>query len=100
MQCNTNYHCSFSTTQYRNKTIFFLITNALRHSIEVSLCTWNYIEAGHGKCAPDGIGGCLKRTADQVVAKVENIDCFESFVQILKENVRKMEIILVYEYYF
>jgi len=86
------------TTQYRNKTIFFLITHALQHSIEVSLCTWNYMEAGHGKGAPDGVGGCLKRTADRVVAQGVDIDCFESFVKVLKENVRKVEIILVYEH--
>ncbi|CAI6359153.1 unnamed protein product [Macrosiphum euphorbiae] len=86
------------TTQYRNKTIFYLIAHALQHSIEVSLCTWNYMEAGHGKGAPDGVGGCLKRTADRVVAQGEDIDCFESFVKVLKENVRKVQIILVYEH--
>ncbi|KAF0720389.1 1 2C2-dihydroxy-3-keto-5-methylthiopentene dioxygenase, partial [Aphis craccivora] len=68
------------------------------HSIEISLCTWNYMEAGHGKGAPDGVGGCLKRTADRVVAQGEDIDCFESFVKVLKENVRKVELILVYEH--
>ena len=29
--------------------------------------TWNYTEAGHGKGPADGIGGVLKRTADEVV---------------------------------
>ena len=56
------------------------------------------MEAGHGKGAPDGVGRCLKRTADRVVAQGEDIDCFESFVKVLKENVRKVQIILVYEY--
>lgn len=73
---------------------------ALQHSIEVSLCAWNYMEAGHGKDAPDGVGGCLKRIADRVVAQGEDLDihCFESFVKVLKEKVRKLEIILVYEH--
>jgi len=57
-----------SPKQYRNKTIFFLITNSLQNSIEVSLYTWNYMEAGHGKDAPGGVGSCLKKTVNQVFA--------------------------------
>lgn len=30
------------------------------------LLVWNYSEKGHGKGAPDGVGGVLKRTADQI----------------------------------
>lgn len=30
---------------------------------------WHYLEAGHGKGAPDGVGGCIKRTADNLVAR-------------------------------
>ena len=29
--------------------------------------TWNFFEASHGKGAADGVGGVLKRTADQIV---------------------------------
>lgn len=29
--------------------------------------SWNFFEANHGKGAPDGVGGCLKRSADQIV---------------------------------
>ncbi|KAL4112802.1 hypothetical protein QTP88_016531 [Uroleucon formosanum] len=80
------------TTQYRNKTILYLIAHALQHSIEVSL-------SGLGKGAPDGVGSCLKRTADRVIAQGEDIDCFESyFFKVLNENVRKIQIILVYEH--
>lgn len=32
------------------------------------MATWNYLEAGHGKGAPDGVGGLLKRTADRLVS--------------------------------
>lgn len=86
------------TTQYRNRTIFYLIANALQHSIECSVCTWNYMEAGLSKGAPDGIEGCLKRTADRVFAQGEDINSFETFVKVLKENVRKVEIILVHKH--
>jgi hypothetical protein len=30
---------------------------------------WNFLEAAHGKGAPDGVGGTLKRTADRLVAQ-------------------------------
>jgi len=30
--------------------------------------SWDYMEAGHGKGAPDGIGAVLKRTADRLVS--------------------------------
>ena len=29
--------------------------------------TWNYLEAGHGKGAADGIGAAIKRQADSIV---------------------------------
>lgn len=28
---------------------------------------WNYTEAGHGKGPADGVGGAIKRTADDLV---------------------------------
>ncbi|KAG5893719.1 hypothetical protein JTB14_022327 [Gonioctena quinquepunctata] len=35
--------------------------------------TWNYSEPGHGKGAPDGVGGTLKRSADQAVAEGKDV---------------------------
>ncbi|KAA0706779.1 hypothetical protein E1301_Tti019735 [Triplophysa tibetana] len=35
--------------------------------------TWNFFEASHGKGAPDGVGGLLKRTADRLVSQGEDI---------------------------
>lgn len=46
--------------------------------------TWNYSESGHGKGAPDGVGGILKRTADQLVAG--NLASFKSLFEALKER--------------
>lgn len=83
------------TTQYRNKTIFYLIAHALQHSVPVSVATWNYMEAGHGKGAPDGIGGCLKRTADRIVAQGQDIDSFQTFLKVLEDNVRRVKICVV-----
>lgn len=36
---------------------------------QVKELRWHYSESGHGKGAPDGIGGCLKRNADKLVAQ-------------------------------
>ncbi|KAH0567795.1 hypothetical protein KQX54_013988 [Cotesia glomerata] len=35
--------------------------------------TWNYSEPGDGKGAPDGVGGTLKRSADQAVAEGKDV---------------------------
>nr|CAH7730600.1 unnamed protein product [Callosobruchus chinensis] len=73
-------------TQYRNKQMFSFITNQLmEHFPKVKRISWNYHEAGHGKGAPDGIGGVCKRTADRVVAQGKDIPKFESLVNVLKE---------------
>ena len=38
-----------------------------------SLATWNFFEASHGKGAPDGIGGALKRTAARLTRQVVDL---------------------------
>nr|CAI5852853.1 unnamed protein product [Callosobruchus analis] len=73
-------------TQYSNKQMFSFITNQfMEHFPKVKSISWNYHEAGHGKGAPDGIGGVCKRTADRVVAQGKDISNFESLVNVLKE---------------
>jgi hypothetical protein len=56
-------------TQYRCKNNFFLFSTLLYRywKDKLKIATWNYMEAGHGKGAPDGVGGQLKRTADRLV---------------------------------
>jgi len=53
-------------TQYRCRENFFLLTKI---PLEMGFKTvnWNFLEAGHGKGAPDGIGAVIKRTADTFV---------------------------------
>lgn len=54
-------------TQYRQKGIFFyLSTESYKYGFKE--ITWNFFEAIHGKGAPDGVGGALKRSADRIVA--------------------------------
>ena len=53
-------------TQYKQKRNLYLFSTELaRRGLKGG--TWNFFEASHGKGAPDGVGGALKRTADQLV---------------------------------
>ncbi|CAH2001834.1 unnamed protein product [Acanthoscelides obtectus] len=75
------------STQYRNKKMFAFITNGIySYFPELQSVTWNYHEAGHGKGAPDGIGGVCKRTADRIVAQGSDVSSFSQLVEILKAN--------------
>ena len=59
-------------TQYRQKGNFFLFpTELYRKGFKSG--TWNFFEASHGKGAPDGVGGVLKRLADQLVCQGRDI---------------------------
>ena len=62
---HVHYYTDSPTSQYRNKTIFYLLS---RHKelFDVT-ASWNYFEAGHGKGPCDGVGGCGKRMADEAV---------------------------------
>ena len=60
-----HYWTNSPTSQYRNKTIFKVIS----YHKEYFNCkaSWNYMEAGHGKGPCDPAGGPAKRKADQAV---------------------------------
>ncbi|XP_041456271.1 uncharacterized protein LOC121408727 [Lytechinus variegatus] len=63
-----HYWTDGPTSQYRNKTIFSLVGD---HSIVFPgvRAQWNFFEAGHGKGPCDGIGGTVKRMADNAVKR-------------------------------
>jgi len=48
--------------------------------------TWNYFEAGHGKGAPDGVGGALKRSADAVVSSGADVPDASNFYGLLADK--------------
>ena len=54
------------TTQYRQKANFYLLST-IPFQRGFTAITWHFFEAGHGKGAPDGVGGSLKRAADRVL---------------------------------
>lgn len=69
------------TTQYRQKKNFYLLTTSLPQFQEV---TWNFFEASHGKGAPDGIGGALKRSADSLLKRGTDVDTPKKMYDLLK----------------
>ena len=74
-------------TQYKNRLMFHVISNYITHFLpDVTIFTWNYSIAGHGKGAADGIGGTLKRTADLAVAQGKDIANINQLINILKER--------------
>ncbi|CAL8336740.1 unnamed protein product [Boreogadus saida] len=48
--------------------------------------TWNFSEKSHGKGAPDGVGGAVKRIADSSVNMGVDIQTTEEFYRFLKER--------------
>ena len=52
-------------SQYHNKTIFYVVSN--RQKFFGSTASWNYFEAGHGNRPCYGVGGSVKKMADEAV---------------------------------
>lgn len=54
------------TSQYKQRLNFAsLSSEPFRYGFKA--ISWHFFEASHGKGAPDGVGGSLKRTADRLV---------------------------------
>lgn len=45
----------------------------LAHNCSRMADAWSFFEAGHGKGAPDGVGGLLKRTAERLGSEGKDI---------------------------
>lgn len=85
------------SSQYRNKSMFFLMANFLAVNFNVQNLIWHYNEAGHGKGPLDGIGATVKRTADQAVARGNDVSNFQQLIECLAENCKGIRIIPVDE---
>lgn len=83
------------STQYKNKKMFYLMAKFITKQLNVENLRWIYSEPGHGKGAPDGVGGCLKRTADNLVAQGRDIPNFTTLVQELTENCSGIQVLSI-----
>lgn len=84
--------------QYRNKKFFYIMSQLSIYCSSLTNIIWNYSECGHGKGAPDGVGGLLKRTADRFVARDGDMNNIDTFVSYLKSTVQGVKISTVEEY--
>lgn len=80
------------STQYRNRKMMWLTAAYLPKLVKFQILRWHFSEKGHGKGAPDGVGGCIKRTADSLVARGNDIPDFESFVSCVCQNIKGIKI--------
>ena len=71
-------------TQYRQKHNFYLFKKFV-HELGFKFASWNFFEAGHGKGAPDGIGGSVKRSADLRVKYGNDVCSASQFVSQLEK---------------
>uniref|UniRef100_UPI00358EC36B uncharacterized protein n=1 Tax=Myxine glutinosa TaxID=7769 RepID=UPI00358EC36B len=61
------------TTQYRNKSNFYLFSTLPFQKYNFKYITHNFLEAGHGKGPADGIGAAIKCTADRIVTHGQDV---------------------------
>lgn len=84
--------------QYRNKTMFYFFANHLcKICPNIISFTWNYLEAGHGKGAPDGIGAVCKRTADRMVSEGKDVGSLNELEFYLKDTVKGVTFFVISE---
>ncbi|GBO20181.1 hypothetical protein AVEN_195401-1 [Araneus ventricosus] len=82
-------------TQYRNRKMFYLIATFLAPELGVDALNWHYTESGHGKGAPDGVGGCLKRIANSLVGRGKDMNNFNRLTDELAANSKKINVIKI-----
>ena len=62
-----HYLTDSPVSQYRNKSIFFYVSN--HFAMFGLLAEWHYSEVGHGKGPCDGVGACSKRMAFEAIKR-------------------------------
>ncbi|KAL4711132.1 hypothetical protein ACJJTC_009503 [Scirpophaga incertulas] len=80
-------------SQYRQKQNFYL-SSTLTFNYGFKAMTWSFFKAGHGKGPADGIGGYLKRSADDMVARGPDISNADNFYECLKD-VSKIKLFMI-----
>jgi DNA-binding transcriptional regulator GbsR (MarR family) len=91
-----HYLTDSPTSQYRNKTIFKVLTD---HNDHFGVgARWNYLESGHGKGPCDGLGASIKRGADMAIRQgkvlIQNAEDFYAWAK-LRHSSQEHDISLV-----
>lgn len=90
-----HYLTDSPTSQYRNKTIFKILAD---HVDDFGISgRWNYLESGHGKGPCDGLGACIKRSADMAIRQgkclIQNAEDFYAWSKKTEESGSKIKYI-------
>jgi hypothetical protein len=83
------------TTQYRSRNHFYLLKDKMHRQYGFLHVTWNFSESGHGKGAPDGVGGLIKHKADKMVAHGADIKDARDLINAVKEMGLNVKVYLV-----
>lgn len=73
------------SSQYKQKKNFYLFSTQI-HEMGFKNGTWSFFESSHGKGAPDGVGGVLKRLANHYVAHGYDITDATVFFRLMQEK--------------
>lgn len=85
------------SSQYKNKSNVYLLINKLPEIFPIiKQWTWNFSISGHGKGPMDGIGGTVKRTADQVVLHGEDVTTTEDVINKVGPLCPKIKLIVIH----
>ncbi|KAK0145791.1 hypothetical protein N1851_015288 [Merluccius polli] len=71
--------------QYRNRKNFYLLST-VPFLYGFKNVSWNFSEKAHGKGAPDGVGGAVKRLADAAVLRGRDLQTAEHVFNFLKDE--------------
>lgn len=86
---HVHFYTDGPSSQYKNRfNIYLMKTNLPRYFNNLQSITWNFTEAGHGKGPMDGVGGVLKRRADEFVRHGNDITCADQFVNSMKNRTK------------
>lgn len=82
------------TTQYKNKTNFFLFSQHCKTK-SIECASWNFSTAGHGKSVADGIGGTVKRLCDQAVTFGQDVTSPQCIVDYCTKKKSKVNVFII-----
>ncbi|XP_035684140.1 uncharacterized protein LOC118421089 [Branchiostoma floridae] len=90
-----HYWTDSPSSQYRNKTLFSVVSD--HETLFGMKASWNYFEAGHGKGPCDGVGGTVKRMADDAVkqgdAQIQDAHDFFKWASVQDKSVIKYDFV-------
>ena len=81
------------SSQYRNRTMCAIVAN-FNQMFSVK-ATWTWLEAGHGNGPCDGVGGSVKKAANNMVKSGRSLQCTQELCEALQQAAIKPHILEV-----